>query len=307
MLLAGCLFLAGCFGAPKPPPPSYQVRDDVEAARPGAYKIGKPYQIDGVWYYPQADYSYDETGIASSYGPDYKAKFTANGESFSQNEVTAAHRTLPLPSLVRVTNLDNGRSILVRINDRGPYAHGRILDLSRKAAEMLEIGADDAARVRVQIMGDESRLLAYQSRGYEATPVEAAPRPEVQTENLAAPPGRAAAPARTRPGKPMPAPPQPVETVALDSPALSSQPVEIGPARSTQLFIQAGSFTRFDNANRLSAALSSFGKVVVSQLQAKGRSTFRVRLGPVASLAEADALLDQVIEAGFPDAKLIAD
>jgi rare lipoprotein A len=306
--LAACLLLAGCFGAPKAPPPSYQVRDGAEASLPGGYKLGKPYQIDGVWYYPQADYSYDETGIASSYRPDYRGKFTANGEVFSQDEVAAAHRTLPLPSLVRVSNLDNGRSILVRLNDRGPYAHGRILDLSRRAAEMLGMEPQGTARVRVQIMGDESRMLAFQSKGYEAPPLEAAPRPEVQTETLAAPPGRAA-PARSRPGKPVPAaPPPPVETASLDLPVLATQQVVQGPPRSTELFIQAGALSRFDNANRMSAALSPLGKAVVSQIQVKGGgSQFRVRLGPLPSLADADAMLERVIAAGYPDARLVVE
>ncbi|HTH18117.1 MAG TPA: septal ring lytic transglycosylase RlpA family protein, partial [Magnetospirillum sp.] len=82
------------------------------------YKVGKPYQVGGVWYYPKEDFDYDETGIASWYGPDFHAKTTANGEVFDQNAVTAAHKTLPMPSVVRVTNLENGRSLIVRVNDR---------------------------------------------------------------------------------------------------------------------------------------------------------------------------------------------
>ena len=93
------------------------------------YKIGDPYQINGTWYYPAEDWSYDETGIASWYGEDFHGKYTANGEIFNLNAVTAAHRTLPMPSVVQVTNLENVRSIQVRVNDRGPFARGRILDL----------------------------------------------------------------------------------------------------------------------------------------------------------------------------------
>ena len=96
----------------------------------GRYKVGTPYQIKNVWYYPKVEYDYDETGIASWYGPNFHQKLTANGEIFDQNAITAAHRTLPMPSIVRVTNLENGRSLIVRINDRGPFAHGRIIDLS---------------------------------------------------------------------------------------------------------------------------------------------------------------------------------
>ena len=97
----------------------------------GHYKVGTPYKIKGVWYYPKVDYSYDETGIGAWYGPNFHQKLTANGEIFDQNALSAAHRTLPMPSVVRVTNLQNGRALVVRINDRGPFAHGRIIDLSR--------------------------------------------------------------------------------------------------------------------------------------------------------------------------------
>lgn len=113
----------------------YQQPPDKTAS--GTYKVGKPYQINGVWYYPSEDYGYDETGVGSWYGPDFHGKPTANGEIFDQNGLTAAHRTLPMPSLVRVTNLENGRSIMVRVNDRGPFAHGRIIDLSRRSAQLL--------------------------------------------------------------------------------------------------------------------------------------------------------------------------
>src|SRR6185295_8664858 len=111
------LTLAACSSAPPPAPPV------VENLPPpaGSYKVGTPYQIAGVWYYPQVDYAYDQTGIGSWYGPGFHKERTANGEIYNENELTAAHQTLPMPSLVRVTNLENGRSIVVRINDRGPF------------------------------------------------------------------------------------------------------------------------------------------------------------------------------------------
>ena len=102
------------------------------------YKIGNPYKINGQWYYPAVDYQYDETGMASWYGPGFHGKTTANGEVFDQNKISAAHRTLPMPSVVKVTNLENGMVLNnVRINDRGPFARNRIIDLSKKAAEEL--------------------------------------------------------------------------------------------------------------------------------------------------------------------------
>src|SRR5580658_8829079 len=141
------LLLAACASPSRPPPPPPPV---AKAPAPtGVYKVGSPYQIDGVWYYPGEQPDYDETGVASWYGPTFYGKHTANGEVFDANALTAAHRTLPMPVNVRVTNLDNGRSIVVRVNDRGPFAKGRIIDLSEHAAELLGYKQAGTAKVRV--------------------------------------------------------------------------------------------------------------------------------------------------------------
>lgn len=116
----------------------------------GNYKIGNPYQIAGRWYVPKEDPTYDKVGTASWYGPGFHGRKTANGEVFDQRDLTAAHPTLPLPSLVEVTNLANGRRLIVRVNDRGPYAHDRIIDLSKRVAEELGFASLGTARVRVR-------------------------------------------------------------------------------------------------------------------------------------------------------------
>ncbi len=117
-------------------------------------KVGKPYSVAGQTYYPAADRSYDETGVASWYGPGFHGNKTASGEKFDQAEFTAAHRTLPMPSIVRVTNTENGSSIIVRVNDRGPFSSGRIIDLSKASAQAL--GINGTAKVRVQYLADET-------------------------------------------------------------------------------------------------------------------------------------------------------
>ncbi|HEY0833781.1 MAG TPA: septal ring lytic transglycosylase RlpA family protein, partial [Azospirillum sp.] len=160
VVLVAALSLAACAGGPP-----------TAGSSKGYYKVGKPYQIKGVWYYPAEDYSYDETGIGSWYGPGFHAKMTANGETYDEMEMTAAHRTLPMPSLVRVTNLDNGRSIVVRINDRGPYANNRIIDMSRRGAQLLGYETNGTAKVRVQILADESRQIAAAARAGTPAPV----------------------------------------------------------------------------------------------------------------------------------------
>ena len=117
------------------------------------YKVGNPYQVNGVWYYPAVDYNYDQTGIASWYGPGFVGHSTANGEEYDQDALTAAHKTLPMPSLVRVTNLENGRQIQIRINDRGPFVEKRVIDLSYAAAQKLGFLGQGTTRVRLEVLG----------------------------------------------------------------------------------------------------------------------------------------------------------
>ncbi|GGE04628.1 hypothetical protein GCM10011529_08750 [Polymorphobacter glacialis] len=135
------LLLAACSTSANRKPP---------APVQGAVKIAKPYQVFGVWYYPSDDREYDQRGIASWYGPGFHALSTANGERYEQDGLSAAHKTLPLPSYVEVENLDNGRKLTVRINDRGPFVQGRIIDLSRRAAQLLGVDSPGVAKVRVR-------------------------------------------------------------------------------------------------------------------------------------------------------------
>lgn len=121
---------------------------------PSGVKVGKPYSVAGKMYYPEYDPTYDEEGIASWYGPGFHGGRTANGEKFDTHDLTAAHPTLPMPSIVRVTNLQNGKALIVRINDRGPFAESRIIDLSRESAQRL--GISGLAKVRVQYLQKES-------------------------------------------------------------------------------------------------------------------------------------------------------
>lgn len=131
----------------------------------GRYQVGKPYQVAGKWYTPAEDPNYSAIGLASWYGPNFHGRMTANGEIFDMNGISAAHPTLPLPSYVRVTNMANGRSMIVRVNDRGPYAHGRVIDLSSRVAEMLDFRHHGTAKVKVDYVGraplngDDTRYL----------------------------------------------------------------------------------------------------------------------------------------------------
>jgi len=137
--------------------PRYAVEDQGRAPRADAHAAPrgtmKPYQVGGRWYTPRAQPNYDETGMASWYGPAHDGKPTSTGEIFDQWAITAAHKTLPIPCIVQVTNLENGKSIRVRVNDRGPFVDGRIIDLSHGAAERLDFERQGVTRVRVRYVG----------------------------------------------------------------------------------------------------------------------------------------------------------
>ncbi|WP_269933460.1 septal ring lytic transglycosylase RlpA family protein [Aminobacter sp. HY435] len=133
----------------------------------GRDQTGKPYKVRGKWYYPKEDKSYASLGAASWYGDAFHGRLTANGEIYDMTHLTAAHPTMPLPSYARVTNTKNGSSVIVRVNDRGPYSHGRVIDLSKRAAEMLDYAHSGTAAVKVEYVGrapldgqDDRYLLA---------------------------------------------------------------------------------------------------------------------------------------------------
>ena len=154
MVLLACLSLAACAS------PRYAVRDDAPSTSRPATRSGerlpgtmRPYEVGGKWYTPRADPDYDEKGIASWYGEQFHNRNTANGEVFDMDLVSAAHKTLPLPCIVEVTDLDTGKKIRVRVNDRGPFVSGRIIDLSKGAAKKLGTYQKGVARVRVRYIG----------------------------------------------------------------------------------------------------------------------------------------------------------
>ena len=133
----------------------------------GHFKVGEPYKIGDIWYYPEIDNQYNKIGVASWYGKKFHRKKTANGEIFKKHKVTAAHPTLPLPSMVRVTNLENDKSIIVKINDRGPFAKDRIIDLSERAAEKLDFHQQGTALVKVEFLQKETDKLHKKLFGKE--------------------------------------------------------------------------------------------------------------------------------------------
>lgn len=348
----------------------------------GTYKVGNPYTVSGVRYHPREDFNKVETGIASWYGPNFHGKRTANGEIYDQNALTAAHRTLQMPSLVRVTNLQNGKSVVVRINDRGPFKRGRVIDVSKKAASLLGFINQGTAKVRIEVLEKESRQIAEAAkRGMDtsritlaelnrispqptrtaattrrapvpvlttvstaetAQPVQVASlrndaeflpeslqTPTITVEELSAPGAKVSSGwATTRQAsqpqpepKPVRAPVAPtkadrdgfVKNLGLDN-RTASEPLASGslkdgrfmpdpvvtrePVNPTGIFVQAGSFTVQENAERLSGKLAKLGPVLVDPVMVSGRQFWRVRVGPIDTVETADAILDEVVRIG---------
>ena len=237
----------------------------------GYYKVGKPYVIYGTRYYPEEDYSYSQTGMASWYGEAFHAKKTANGEDYDMDTLTVAHRTLPMPSVVKVTNLENGRSLVMRVNDRGPYAKSRIIDISKRGATLLGFKSQGVAKVRVEILEDESKALKAAMLGDEYTPY--ANSSAVASNNT-------------------------VESLKLYG---------AGDKRSGDFFVQSGAYSEKNTANELRTRLHELSSTNVSSVNAGGRELYRVRSGPFASKGEAENVLAKIKNIGVYDAKIVQD
>jgi len=264
------------------------------------YVLGEPYQAGGVWWYPRATLRLDETGLAEVYGSDHR-DLTADGESFDQTAMAAANQTLPLPCIARVTNLDTGRQVLVRINDRGPPTSRRMLAVTRRAAELLGIAPGGVARVRVQVLERESQEAQAALPGAPVLAMAAAPRGAVEAASLAPPAG-----ARGSAG--------PV-TAAAAGPAVSATPAVSVPLRLAEtltqtapdpgtLWIELGGFPTYEFANMQRAAVAQLGATVVSHTEGRTEN-FRVMIGPIPDVAQADHLLDETVAAGVPDGRIV--
>lgn len=291
-------------------------------AQRGAYKVGAPYKIDGVTYTPKEDFNHVETGVASWYGPGFHGKATANGERYDQSDRTAAHRTLQMPSIVRVTNLSNGLSTVVRINDRGPFASNRVIDLSRTAAQELDVIRNGTARVRIEQLQAESLAVkdvaingggpAEQHQALARLASGKAPTPQ-QPQQVMATAQPAAAPPTTQVQAGWPANPRSsaVAQEQATAPSGKSGPTIASlastPPSGGGFYVQTGSFSTAENAGRQRDAVRSYGSSEVSQASASGREIYRVRLGPYTTSDAAGIVADRLRRSGYGDARVVGD
>ncbi len=235
----------------------------------------RPYQIRGRWYRPNEQPNYDETGLASWYGDQFHGRPTATGERFDMNALTAAHKTLPLPGLVEVTNLANGRRVVLRVNDRGPFVDGRIIDLSRAAADALDLRRAGVGEVRVRYLGRAPRL----GGGTVLQQAEARPAPDrgpVPYSQVAATPPPAAPPAY-------------------------ASAVPLRPAPGAGVWVQAGVWSDPREARRAADQLGGSATVDVA-----GPGAYRVLVGPWPDAGAAERSRRAVMSRGYPEATTVS-
>lgn len=339
----------------------------------GTFKVGSPYKVAGKMYYPKEQYDLVETGIASWYGPNFHGKKTANGETFDKRELTAAHKTLQMPSLIRVTNLENGRSLVLRVNDRGPFKRGRILDVSERGAELLGFKSNGTAKIRLEVLPEESMQIAAAAKqgrdtgGYEVA-VNRGKRRVLDGANINIGLSPSLKPTVTASisGSPVPMASTTV-SASSDSPVVSTDTllstkmgsasvktsgsvvspsvgpvvaeplaaVDIKPEQNTirpvlsgherggnfypdpvisehsvqpsNIYIQAGSFTVYKNAQGLRDKLTDYATTNIFPSNVDGKKFYRVRLGPIASVEKADALLDRLVSEGNNSAMIVVE
>ncbi len=291
--LALALLAAGC-DRQAPPAPA------------GRYTLGVPYSLGGVWSYPREDFGLEESGIAAVLPRGRPGQPTANGEVYDPDRLVGAHRTLQLPAVVSVWNLETGREVRIRVNDRGPAQPGRIIGLSPRAAQLLGIPAGGAAQVRIRVETGPSQALAgaLPSPDRPALALAAAPRAAVEREALPPLPGAREAVAR------------PVLAQTTARPLAEARP-ELPPdplpetvttraARPGRLLVEAGSFFRRDLAQRQAARIPG----VAPRVEPFGggrQPQYRVVAGPIPDIAAADRAVGAVLRAGLSEVRLLVE
>ncbi len=284
------------------------VPDAIPRVEPRSHYGNPPYyEVFGKRYYVLASSAdYVERGVASWYGPGFHRELTSTRESYDMYAMTAAHKTLPLPAYVRVTNLQNGRSVVVRVNDRGPFVGNRIIDLSYSAAARLDMLRDGTAMVEIRSIDPTQSLPPATVPLTAATPLTvAAPLPAAAPLTVAAPLPAAA--------QPLPAAPPltaatPLPTSSAPLAVAATLPTGATASAHKPLFVQAGAFSDPGNADRLVAKLRGrFGTIFIRHDVIAGRSMYRVRLGPVPDVPAFDRIVQALEQAGLHDAHLALD
>jgi rare lipoprotein A len=282
---------------------STQVSANAGQGRPDwleTERVGPPYQANGRWYVPTPEPGYSVNGTASWYGPSFHGQRGANGEVYDQEAMTAAHPTLPLNSLVQVTNLANGREVIVRVTDRGPFVGDRVIDLSHAAAHVLGYDAIGTARVNVRYLGPAPRRVNADGSLAERDP-------PLQSADAAGAAGEAASDLQAPQSGPHndAGPVSLAPTVQPSAPAPAALAGDADPTGS--YFVQVGAYSSVDNAHRVRDAVAQVGPVLLdTRRSAAGAELFRVRLGPWQTRAQAEAARQSLAAMGYGESVVAA-
>ena len=259
----------------------------------------KPYQINGVWYYPRQDKDYNVVGIGSWYGEQFHNRRTSNGEVFDMDIPSAAHKTLPLPSLVEVTNLDNGKKMIVRVNDRGPFVEGRVIDLSKAAAQQLGYYRQGVARVRVKYVGPAPKNAFDGPRQYAVTQTAPPPPRERSFEDIKEPPQRVQVIPSRQPDPDWSAP------VQQSAPPINPPDRVYASAGGSGFRVQAGSFSNRENAEKAVRQLAGAGEAKIDAIERASGTLYRVTVSAGPDEGEAWSLRQRVESLGYQGATVL--
>ena len=312
LLSAAGLCLAAC--ATTPPPLQTAGTEGQPSPRYNGHKTGQPYEVRGVWYYPKEQPNYDEIGIASWYGEQFHNQYTADGEVFDMHMPSAAHKTLPLPSLVEVTNLSNGKKLIVRVNDRGPFVDGRVIDLSKEAAAELGFVTAGVTKVRVRYVGQAADPPGYDPRQEVATAKKAARAVQKPADLASARPPRGPIPySQLAKAEPAPAPiakaapaPPPIPTRPPDIvDALLAEKPNPTVAMPASYELQAGAFPSEAAARHFASGLTGGGLPEVQSVHEGAGLTWRVVVHGLANRTEAAAARSEAMALGAPSTTIV--
>lgn len=266
------------------------------------YVLGQPYKAGSIWFYPKETFDLDETGIAAVAKND-GARLTSDGEVFDQTALAAGHPTVQLPAIARLTNLENGREVIVRLNDRGSGDPRRLVEITSRTAQLLAMPANGLARVRVVMLPNESHAAADALPGAPSLAITAAPRGGVEVAELAPLPG-----VRQLYGGMVPVLP----TTGAGRAVMAAPPMRLPEfviqtvPRLTRLMVMLDTFEDYQYTAVQRARMAGAGAHIVSSKVGRTHR-FRVEIGPLPDIARADMVLDQALASGIPDARIVVD
>lgn len=287
----GCCVALGALlaGCQNPPPQSNP-----------HYVLDRPYQSGGTWWYPRESHDLDETGLAAVY-PDDHPPLTTDGEVFGQGALAAAHPTLQLPAIARLTDLETGRSVLVRINDRGTPTPRRLVQVTKHVAALLGMPEDGVAQMRLTVLPGPSEAAEQRVAGAPRLPIAAAPRGEVSSDSLPPPAG-----ARQESGHALLAVAAHPLATAAATPEHVPETVTQGSPRPGRLWVRLDTFQSYQYAAIEQARLVGLGPHIDRIFDGRAQG-YRVMIGPLGSVAAADVAVDQAVRAGVADARIVVE